>query len=138
MSFMFLDFGSITLGYNIETFALVFVFLALAVLATWGMIHNSKKDKQRALEELEAPYEEPPIEEIPVTIVKLSCGAKLQGSKTPIAVKEFYANFRTEDGNEFELSVDEESYFSLEENKKGTLAIVNGNFYGFCENCCEE
>ena len=133
MSFMFLDFGSITLGLNVGTFVLAFVFLALIGLAIWGMTHNSKKDKQRALEELESPYVEPPIEEIPVTIVKLSCGAKLQGSKTPIAVKEFYAIFKTEDGEELELSVDEESYFSLEENKKGTLAIVNGNFYGFCE-----
>lgn len=25
------------------------------------------------------------------------------------------------------------NYFSLEEGKKGTLALVNGNFYGFCE-----
>ena len=127
------DFGTITLGYNIETFILAFVAIALTALTVWGLFRNNAKSKQEALTELETPYEEPPIEEFAVTIVKLSCGAKLKGSKTPIAVKEFFATFVTDSGEEIELSVDEESYFQLEENKKGTLAIVNGNFYGFCE-----
>lgn len=48
--------------------------------------------------------------EIKATVTEQSCCAKLVGTKTPKAVKEFTITFKTDDGQLLKLSVPEEMY----------------------------
>ena len=56
----------------------------------------------------------------------------MYGYKSTHTCKEFYVTFLTDDGEKLEYKVEEEFYLSVYEDQIGTLAIVNGNFYGFC------
>ncbi|MBQ7357178.1 MAG: hypothetical protein IJW65_00400 [Clostridia bacterium] len=96
---------------------------------------NKKTKEQVAKEEAELIDEspdEPPLEEIHVEIILKQCGVSVYGIKTPQCASEFFITFLADDGTEITYPVSEEVYLELEENQKGTLAIVNNNFYGFC------
>ncbi len=69
--------------------------------------------------------------EIHATVLKMNCTVKAIGARIPKAEKIFYITFLTDDGRKVTYSVDEEAYLSIEENQKGTLATMDGEFYGF-------
>ena len=71
-------------------------------------------------------------EEVNVVISGKRCGTRIVGVKSNVALKGFFITFTADDGRVFEFKVEEELYLSLEEGQKGSIAIVNDNFYGFC------
>ena len=125
---------TVNIGNNPETYLTVAILLALFAVIVYSIVRTqilAKKDNDRMLEELDTE-EEPPLEEIVCCVRTKYCGISVSGGKVPTVGEDFCAVFVAEDGREFELAVEEEVYLSLEEGQKGTLAVVNGNFYGFC------
>ena len=121
------------IGNNPEYLIISFfvVFFAIIVCSIIKTQISAKKDNDRMLEELDSE-EEPPLEEIACRVLKKYCGVSVSGGKVPTVGEDFCVVFVAEDGRELELAVEEEVYLSLEKGQKGTLAVVNGNFYGFC------
>lgn len=69
--------------------------------------------------------------EIKATVTEQSCCAKLVGTKTPKAVKEFTITFKTDDGQLLKLSVPEEMYDGFEKGQHGLLKMTDGELYSF-------
>ena len=126
----------IHLDTNIETYLLFSFILLIIAGSIAGVIYGSfsqKKRKEELFAEWEAEGEEgPELEETEVRILEKHCMAKLYGTKMPQSRKEFSLTFQTQDGKKLTYAVEEDVYLALEENQHGTLATVNGNFYGFC------
>lgn len=100
-----------------------FVFIAVSM-------YKDRKEGEKRLES--SSSDEPPLDEVDATVVSMRCHAGLTGShRSPQSIKEFFVTFRTKDGNEIEFKVEENIYLSLSEGLNGSLATVNGNFYGF-------
>ena len=77
-------------------------------------------------------FEEPPLTEIKVKLISKECFLKSYGIKMPQTKQEYYFNFETEDKKILRYKVEESEYHLYDENQKGTIAIVNDNYYGFC------
>ena len=108
---------------------LLFAFFGFVILPIISVRKYKKK-----LKELESePVEEPTLTEINARVISMRCGTKMYGTKSPDLQKEFFVTFLTDDGETLEYKVEEEFYLSLYEDQTGTLAIVNGKFYGFCD-----
>ena len=71
------------------------------------------------------------LDETHGSIVHMECGT-VAGGRTSRTYKQFYIVFRDDFGNEKEFYVTEDVYLSLDTDIPGTLATVEGNFYGFC------
>ena len=69
--------------------------------------------------------------EIKATVTEQSCCAKLVGTKTPKAVKEFTITFKTDDGQLLKLSVPEEMYDGFEKGQHGLLKMTDDELYSF-------
>ena len=119
----------------------LYIFLAFIVLLVILMIRAiirsgklNKKERALQLEELERT-DDPPLEERSVTIVSKACkayGVGFSGGKWTEHKNHFEVTFEDEYGEEFTLIVREDFYTEAEEGQTGTVAIVNGHFYGFC------
>ena len=83
-------------------------------------------------EEVNEAYEEPPLTEIKVKLISKECFVKTYGVKYPVTKQEYYFIFETNDKKILRYKVEESEYHSFDENQKGTIAIVNDNYYGFC------
>ncbi len=111
-------------------YAFIFaVPIVMLVLAYVFFVRGRQKDAP----EPQNPPEEPPLTEIRATIVRMRCEVNTYGVKIPQCREEYFITFLDEYGNEFTHSVDKDTYLSLSEGQKGTVAIVNENFYGFAE-----
>lgn len=77
--------------------------------------------------------EEPPLTEIRATVLRMRCEVNTYGTKTPHCEEEYFVTFLDEYEKEITFSVDKETYLSLSEGQKGTVAVVNDRFYGFAE-----
>ena len=115
------------------------LFIAIGIFLFYLLFLSVKlsiESKKRNAEMLEEPEEDegvlPEIQEYSVTVIGKRCEVNTYGSKPPRAQKEFYLGFRTDDGKELIFSVGEESYLEVEEGQKGTVAVLNDNYYGFC------
>ena len=96
------------------------------------MAVSMRKERKEEEKKLEESCDEPPLDEVDATVVSMRCRTGFSGShKSPQSIKEFYVTFRTSDGKEIEFKVDEAVYLSLDENLSGSLATLNGSFYGF-------
>lgn len=71
------------------------------------------------------------INKIHVTVLKMNCTVKAVGRPIPETIKVFYVTFLMDDGKKVSYSVDEDSYLLMDENQKGTLKTVNGEFYEY-------
>ena len=124
----------IELGNNIETYLIIGIFSAVILgLLGWGikgMITDRKRNKE-LLDKLDDYAKEQDLDEISAQVLSKNCGIKVYGTKTPDCCKEFSVTFLTTYGEEVQYKVLEEVYLSLEEGQNGTLATINGNFYGF-------
>ena len=122
--------------YNADYYiaaAILLGFLLLAFFAFVIMPIIAVRKYKKRLNELESePVEEPPLTEINARVISMRCGTKMYGTKSPELHKEFFVTFLTDDGETFEYKVEEEIYLSIYEDQTGTLATVNGKFYGFC------
>lgn len=108
------------------------LLLALAVPAFFiGSYIHAKRNQKKQYEELEDDEIDITIEEHSVRVVQMNCGSSVYGNKNPKHMMEFYVKFLCDDGQEFEFYVEEEVYLSINKNQTGTLATVNGSFYGF-------
>ena len=83
-------------------------------------------------EEVNETYEEPPLTEIKVKLISKECFLKTYGIKYPETKQEYYFIFETDDKKILRYKVEESEYHLYNENQKGTVAIVNDNYYGFC------
>ena len=121
--------------YNADYYiaaAILLGFLLLAFFAFVIMPIIAVRKYKKRLNELESePVEDPPLTEINARVMSMCCGTKMYGTKSPHTCKEFYVTFLTDGGETLEYKVEEEFYLSIYEDQTGTLAIVNGNFYGF-------
>ena len=90
---------------------------------------NDSNPKDINTEEI---FEEPPLTEIKVKLISKECFLKTYGIKMPQTKQEYYFNFETEDKKILRYKVEESEYHLYDENQKGTIAIVNDNYYGFC------
>ena len=82
---------------------------------------------------IEMPCDEPPLTEIRATVLRMRCEVNTYGTKTPHCHEEYFITFADEYENELTYSVDKDTYLTLSEGQKGTIAIVNDRFYGFAE-----
>lgn len=108
-----------------------------AVVIVLAIIEGAKEGKaatdemqDKLCEDLPNP-EEIPLVETHVRVETMECGVYIEGIKTPHSGKTFLIKFRADDGELLEHPVEEEFYLSLSEGQTGTLATLNGYFYGF-------
>lgn len=103
-------------------------FMAYAIIS--AIKDRGKTDPQE--EELERNAErEIMLEETHGVISHMECGT-VAGGRTSSTHMQFYVVFRDDFGNEKGFHLKEEAYLALDTDIPGTLATLNGNFYGFC------
>ena len=69
--------------------------------------------------------------EVNATIQDMRCGVAYYGIKSPKTVKEFYITYLTNNGETFEIMLDEESYLAVSVGDKITLYFNGDVFCGF-------
>lgn len=117
------------LVYALITGLIVFaVLMIIKCILSFIKLNNFKSKKQEEIE----TFEEPPLTEISATLVSKECLVKTYGIKYPETKQEFYFVFETDDKNLLRYRVEENEYHLYNENQKGTIALVNENYYGFC------
>ena len=124
-----------------DTIFMILLPLLLVGIASYLLFRRRmfSTPKQTAISDPALTYddtiddEEPPLTEIPATILRMRCEINTYGTKIPQCREEYFITFLDEYGNEFTHSVDKDTYLSLSEGQKGTVAIVNEKFYGFAE-----
>ena len=125
---------------NIDTEALGFYIAAVAVMLLLAFllfyiirtVVTTRRDYAKRLKEMEDEPDSPDeLCEVGATVIGKRCEVKSEGTKRVFVKKLFYLGFRTEDGRELIFPVEEAMYLEVEEGQKGTLATLNGNYYGF-------
>lgn len=119
--------------YNMENVFGWVLLISVTVIVIGGLISiiiSNKRNEKKLLDQMDGA-DLPQIEEIHVTVSDMTCDTASYGYKTPKMEKLFRVEFMTEYDKLIELSVDEQTYLSLSVGVSGTVAIVNGNFYGF-------
>ncbi len=119
---------------DIGTYALVgaAVIIGMFILGTAISTIKSIGKPDPNIEKLEREAQNDiVIDETHGSIVHMECGT-VAGGRTSRTYKQFYIVFRDDFDNEKEFYVSEDVYLSLDVNIPGTLATVDGNFYGFC------
>lgn len=109
------------------------LLISVTVIVIGGLISiiiSNKRNEKKLLDQMDGA-DLPQIEEIRVTVSDMTCDTASYGYKIPKMEKLFRVEFMTEYDKLIELSVDEQTYLSLSVGTSGTVAIVNGNFYGF-------
>ena len=69
--------------------------------------------------------------EVNATIQDMRCGVALYGIKSPKTVKEFYITYLTNNGETFDIMLDEESYLAVSVGDRITLYFNGDVFCGF-------
>ena len=69
--------------------------------------------------------------EVNATIQDMRCGVELYGIKSPKTVKEFYITYLTNNGETFDIMLDEESYLAVSVGDRITLYFNGDVFCGF-------
>ena len=113
---------------------LVIGIIIISALLIYAIISAIKEKKQGdpELEKLDKEAEEDiTLTEAHGIICKMECGERA-GGRISSTVEKFFIEFRDDDGNEKGYFVSEEAYLALDTDIPGTLATVNGRFYGFC------
>ena len=119
------------LGFNIAMVA-VLLLLAFFLFYIIRTVVTTRRDIAKRLKEMENEPDTPPeLCEVCATVVGKRCEVRSEGTKRVFVKKIFYLGFRTEDGRELIFPVEEAMYLEVEEEQKGTLATLNGNYYGF-------
>ena len=117
----------------------LFVAIIVAVVASY--ISDYKKAKKNLTEKNAednsddefSDDEEPEVVELHGCITHKECYSGMTSSvRHPHAYKNFVINFRSDDGEEHEYDIDEETYLSIEEGDFGYVAVVGERFYGYC------
>ncbi|MBQ2686568.1 MAG: hypothetical protein IJF55_02400 [Clostridia bacterium] len=140
----------LAIGY--DAYAIIFITILVAVLiVVFSQSYKSKRVAQIEKEveavidesisdddvededEDDDPDKDPEVIEIHGCVVHKECYSGMNSSvRHPHAYKNFIINFRSDDGKDFEYSIDEETYLSIEEGDSGYVAIVGERFYGYC------
>ena len=137
----------LAIGY--DAYAIIFISILAAVLIVLfsrgnkSSRKNGVDDEQSVVEntaenedvqeEDEDFDEEPEVVELHGCITHKECYSGMTSSvRHPHAYKNFVINFRSDDGEEHEYDIDEETYLSIEEGDFGYVAVVGERFYGYC------
>lgn len=131
MKEFFENIDSDALGFYIAAVAvmLLLAFLLFYIIRT---VVTTRRDYAKRLKEMEDEPDSPDeLCEFDATVIGKRCEVKSEGTKRVFVKKLFYLGFRTEDGREMIFPVEEAMYLEVEEGQKGTLATLNGNYYGF-------
>ncbi|MBQ8497301.1 MAG: hypothetical protein IJ489_07625 [Clostridia bacterium] len=94
---------------------------------------RAEQNEPLAEDNAEPLYDEPPLTEIRATVLRMRCEVNSYGTKTPHCHEEYFVTFLDEYDKELTYAVDKDTYLTLSEGQKGTVAIVNDRFYGFAE-----
>lgn len=110
----------------------VVLFAFVVIMTVKEYKKNKIKAQESRLEEMKKlTNPEFTTVETKATIVSQTCAAKLIGTKTPKAVKEFSVVFETEAGETIKINIPEEMYDGLEKGQTGILTLVDGELYSF-------
>ena len=93
-----------------------------------------KKDHPGGVEaEIEKMFIEPEsvTTTVKATVIDMVCCAKMIGTKTPKAVREFTVIFEAQNKEILKINVPEEMYDGFDKGQTGILTLVDGNIYGF-------
>ena len=121
---------------NIDTVTIIgWLFILFVIWFIYDMISYAvKRHKKIAkyLNDTEKEENKPPkLREFDATVIGKRCEVRSEGTKRVFVKKLFYLCFRTKSGHELIFPVEEAMYLEVEEGQKGTLATLNGNYYGF-------
>ena len=96
---------------------------------------KTKPSKEEIMaEEDERLDAEGEIFETHAEVVDMACdtvSVGYQAYKLPRAEKHFYVKFRDDDGQTYDIQVNEEHYFALEKGQTGTLTLLDGKIDSF-------
>ncbi len=135
--------------YDLYAAVLLVIFAAVIAYIVYYYFKHPPKNSQNVEngEELynnieESEFEEPDILEIHGTVERKECFSAMNSSaRNAHAYKTFMIYFKSDDGEDHEYSIEEETYLEIEEGDVGTVAIVGSRFYGYCsdkDSACEE
>lgn len=114
--------------------AVIVIFAVLIVISGVRQNKKYKKDHSGGLEaEIEKMFIEPEsvTETVRATVIDMACRAKMVGTKTPKAVREFTVIFETSDGEILKINVPEEMYDGFDKGQTGILTLADGDLYSF-------
>ena len=117
-----------------ENLGLIFLLILAAalILAPLLAIVFTRRQNKKILQSWdEHPFEEPVLTEIRGQIISKEYRETYHGIKLPRFEAIFEITFRDIFGKDTVYTVPEEIFFTLEEGQTGTLAAINGKFYGF-------
>ncbi len=104
--------------------------IAIIVEIKKGKLTVPTPEQIRAMEDSRLEYE-PEYTEMEVEVIDLACEARSVGQRLPRVEKEFRVAFKKESGECFVLIVSEEMYLAFEVGQRGSLTLVDGEFYSF-------
>lgn len=114
---------------------IIMVCCAIGILAVFSLIifvgcsNKKRADKQEVSEKrLE---KEPEYSECRATLIRMSCGVDVRGTKRVFVTQKYFIAFELDGGKTAEFQVDKDIYDLLEEGMTGNLVTVEGNFFGF-------
>lgn len=114
--------------------AVIVIFVVLLVIAGVRQNKKYKKDHPGGIEaEIEKMFIEPEsvTTTVRATVIDMACRAKMSGTKTPKAVREFTVVFQTSDGEILKINVPEEMYDGFDKCQTGILTLADGDLYSF-------
>lgn len=114
----------------------VFISCGFIFLTSANIFLRKQKEES---EKPQAPAEESPTEDaekitVHATVMNMFCGTEMsveKGYKMPKSVRYFAIVFKTDDGQELELEVDEEMYQGFDKGMTGTLTYFYEQVFSF-------
>ncbi len=123
--------NSLFTKFSLCILGVVLIFTVIGIIRAIKGKKTQKTNNTRPTNKYDLLKQEFETIEIKATVTEQSCCAKLVGTKTPKAVKEFTITFKTDDGQLLKLSVPEEMYDGFEKGQYGLLTIIDGELYSF-------
>lgn len=123
--------NSLFTKFSLCILGVVLIFTVIGIIRAIKGKKTQKTNNTRTTNKYDFLKQEFETIEIKATVTEQSCCAKLVGTKTPKAVREFTITFKTDDGQLLKLSVPEEMYDGFEKGQYGLLTIIDGELYSF-------
>jgi len=114
--------------------AVIVIFVVLLVISAIRQHKKYMKENPGGIEaEIEKMFIEPEsvTTTVRATVIDMACRAKMSGTKTPKAVREFTVVFQTSDGEILKINVPEEMYDGFDKGQTGILTLADGDLYSF-------
>ena len=113
----------------------VIVVVVIPIITTIKDIKKNGPLKERVLADEGARLnKEAEIQSFHAEVIDMACGVHTEGRhayRLTETVKEFYVKFRDDDGEIYDILVNESIYEGFEIGQSGTLTLVDGRIDGF-------